>query len=223
MLLLDKLFILIKYFFSKYEKKTIYCIANTKEQINETYKFRYWIYCKEQNYLPENKYPSGLEIDEYDNNGKAYNIIALDNKTNRIIGLLRLVPSENFSSLPSEKYYRIPLDDKKKSVELTRFIIDKEHRGSILIYFALIKSSIALARKIDTKIFFISVSTKRVKRYKLFGFRIVSQPYNYSSINHPYPSVTLSLNVDDAERNMLRINPAFGLFLKKNTSDIIKI
>ena len=96
--------------------------VETEEELKKCYNIRYKVYCEEKNWLPVSKYPTKLEIDEYDEKAKHY--IAMDEDFN-IIGMMRIILAKDFERLPYTHHpaFKDQIPDIPRSAELSRFIV----------------------------------------------------------------------------------------------------
>jgi N-acyl-L-homoserine lactone synthetase len=94
----------------------------TEEDLERVYRLRYHIYCLEKGYEPEDKYPDGIEMDEYD----AYSIHFVAKILGNAIGTARLIIN-NPLGFPAEKYCKADMASfsikKEQTVEISRFAV----------------------------------------------------------------------------------------------------
>lgn len=105
------------------------------EQLRESYKLRYQVYCQESGFLPEEPYKkTGLEKDNFD---KTSEHIIVEEKTlgaaPLMCGTIRLVRYTNELGLPTKQFYpdldtilpKVPLEE---IAEISRLCISKKFR-----------------------------------------------------------------------------------------------
>lgn len=104
---------------------TEYRIAATLKEKEEIYKLRYRVFCQEKQWLNQNDYPDGKEIDEYDE----HSVHFLAQKADEIVGTTRIIfPSD--LDLPIVKNFEITISDHvERYVELSRLVVAKKVRG----------------------------------------------------------------------------------------------
>jgi N-acyl-L-homoserine lactone synthetase len=96
--------------------------VETEENLEQVYRLRYHIYCLEKGYEQKEKYPDGIEMDEYD----VYSIHFIAKVFDEAIGTARLILN-NPLGFPAEKYCRTDIADfnikKEQTVEISRFAV----------------------------------------------------------------------------------------------------
>ncbi len=92
---------------------------------DELFRVRYQVYCKEKQWLKEDDYPDGREIDEFD----AYSVHFLALKDTSVVGTVRAIfPSK--LGLPVINIYGITVPEHViHYVEISRLAVAKEARG----------------------------------------------------------------------------------------------
>lgn len=103
-------------------------------ELEESYRLRYKIYCQEAQFLSKEDYPSGTEVDEYDMHSE--HIVAQhmeDTNKGVIVGTIRLVNFTDKLGFPTGKYYPqlyelIPPMDYHAISEISRLCIAQEFR-----------------------------------------------------------------------------------------------
>jgi N-acyl-L-homoserine lactone synthetase len=100
-------------------------IAETELELQNCYRMRYQVYCKEKHWLSAGNYSNNMETDEYDD--KAINIIAY-NEEFKPVGTMRILKEKEFNKLP---FYDHPGFKGKRLnlpnlAELSRFIVTAE-------------------------------------------------------------------------------------------------
>jgi N-acyl-L-homoserine lactone synthetase len=100
-------------------------IAETQSELQSCYRMRYQVYCEEKHWLSKNRFPDGMETDEYDD--KAVNLIAY-NEDFKSVGTLRILQEKNYNKLPfcshpGLKGKQINLSNLS---EVSRFIVTSE-------------------------------------------------------------------------------------------------
>lgn len=103
-------------------------------ELEESYRLRYKIYCEEAQFLNKSNYPSGMETDGYDKNSE--HIVAVHSEgtsKGAIVGTIRLVNYTETLGFPTgvhypELYELIRLIDYHKISEISRLCITQEFR-----------------------------------------------------------------------------------------------
>ncbi len=96
--------------------------VETEEDLENVYRLRYQIYCIEKGYEPKEKYPDGIEMDEYD----VYSIHFTAKIRDHTVGTARLILN-NPLGFPGEKYCKTDIASfrlkKEQTVEISRFAV----------------------------------------------------------------------------------------------------
>jgi N-acyl-L-homoserine lactone synthetase len=96
--------------------------VETEQDLEQVYRLRYHIYCLEKGFEPKEKYPDGIEMDEYD----VYSIHFIAKVHDEAVGTARLILN-NPLGFPAEKYCRTDITDysirKEQTVEISRFAV----------------------------------------------------------------------------------------------------
>jgi N-acyl-L-homoserine lactone synthetase len=96
--------------------------VETEEDLGQVYRLRYQIYCLEKGFEPEEKYPDGIEMDEYD----VYSIHFIAKVFDVAVGTARLILN-NPLGFPAENYCKADITDfsikKEQTVEISRFAV----------------------------------------------------------------------------------------------------
>jgi N-acyl-L-homoserine lactone synthetase len=153
--------------------------ASTELELQNCYRLRFQVYCKEKRWLSESAFPDGLEIDEYD--GKAVHVIAMDEDF-KVVGMMRVLREIDFPKLP---YYDHPgLKGKKleasRVAELSRFVVTAS-KNRFLVLKGLIRAVYQTSRNIgvDNWVFVSEPSMIRfLERFKYY-FDPISTPSKY--------------------------------------------
>lgn len=106
-------------------------VEDSSEHLQEIFKLRYRSYCLEEKFLDAREYPAEAESDKCDL--FAYHIVARDRK-GRIVGYLRLIPSDRCAA-PTEEAFKLGTIREKyadKFAEISRLILLKEFRSTLL-------------------------------------------------------------------------------------------
>jgi len=91
--------------------------VKTEEDLEQVYRLRYYIYCLEKGFEPKEKYPDGIEMDEYD----VYSIHFVAKVFDEAVGTARLILN-NPLGFPAEKYCK---------ADITAFSVKKEQKFEI--------------------------------------------------------------------------------------------
>lgn len=96
--------------------------VETEEDLEHVYRLRYHIYCFEKGFEPKEKYPHGIEMDEYD----VYSIHFIAKVHDEAVGTARLILN-NPLGFPAEKYCKADITafgvKKEQTVEISRFAV----------------------------------------------------------------------------------------------------
>ena len=96
--------------------------VETEEDLEHVYRLRYHIYCFEKGFEPKEKYPDGIEMDEYD----VYSIHFIAKVHDEAVGTARLILN-NPLGFPGEKYCKADISafsiKKEQTVEISRFAV----------------------------------------------------------------------------------------------------
>lgn len=100
--------------------------------LNKIYELRYQVYCLSRGFLPPERYPSGLETDEFD--GHAMHFAALD-RNGVVVGTARVVLNSKLG-FPLGRYLGEPVDLNFRGVphrrlgEVSRLAVRAVHKGT---------------------------------------------------------------------------------------------
>lgn len=103
--------------------------VDCSELLDEVFRLRYQVYCKECSFLDENNYPQGIEKDEYDQ--FSLHFVAQD--TEGVIGTSRLI-LDSLRGFPLEHHCNNNLSidksliSRKQTAEISRLVISREYR-----------------------------------------------------------------------------------------------
>lgn len=99
-----------------------------EKELKEVYKLRYKVYCLEWGFEKMEKFPDGLEKDEYDEHSVHF---AAYDDAGKIMGTVRLILGSP-EGFPVERYCQAGVDRKKipenKIAEISRLAISREYR-----------------------------------------------------------------------------------------------
>lgn len=115
-------------------EKFIVKFAETEQEKMQTYKLRYNELILE--YRPDNVNDVGYDVNEYDKHAKL--AICIDTDTNEVVGSYRIITSDLLpkdKQFVSEEEFDIsPLKSSGESIaELSRAVVKKEYRGSLVL------------------------------------------------------------------------------------------
>lgn len=104
-------------------------IADSQKLLEEVFRLRYQVYCKECNFIKEEDYPDGLEKDKYD----PYSIHFVAQDSYGVIGASRLIlDSEVGFALEEHCNGNLRIDrdsfSREKLAEISRLVISKSYR-----------------------------------------------------------------------------------------------
>jgi len=93
-----------------------------EDDLEDVYRLRYRIYCLEKGFETKEKYPDGIEMDEYD----VYSIHFIARVFEEAVGTARLILN-NPLGFPAEKYCKTDIASfsirKEQTVEISRFAV----------------------------------------------------------------------------------------------------
>jgi N-acyl-L-homoserine lactone synthetase len=181
--------------------------VETEEDLRETYRLRYQVYCRERGYESEKEHPQNYEVDEYD----AYSIHFIAKKCGEAVGTVRLILN-NPIGFPAEKYCKASINaygmKKEKTVEISRFAISKEKvralncdRHKIII--GLFREVYQESKKIGISYFCAAMGgglQRLLSRYGVIFFR-VGQPVDYHGMRALHIAWIRNLESDVIVRN----------------------
>ena len=106
-----------------------YLKVDTPKLLEALYRFRYQILCEELGFFPKEKYPDGLESDEYDPYSEHY--VALED--NEIVATVRFIHDSPISYPTPNHLHVCPIIQNflknKKLGEVSRIFIKKRYRN----------------------------------------------------------------------------------------------
>jgi N-acyl amino acid synthase of PEP-CTERM/exosortase system len=109
--------------------------ADSPELIEQAFRLRYQVYCREYNYEEPGEYPNYLETDEYDS--RSVHSLLMDRIHGAIAGTVRLIlpdPLAPLESLPIQRICNHPLLMERRlfltatAAEVSRFAVSKSSR-----------------------------------------------------------------------------------------------
>ncbi len=105
--------------------ETIFKICGRKEELEESFKLRYEVFCLELRFLNPADFPARRLRDDYDK----WSIHFIAERSGRLIGTARLITAdENSKFLIEESVSLPPVFNREKTVEISRGAIKKECR-----------------------------------------------------------------------------------------------
>lgn len=187
-------------------------IINT-EELTELQRLRYEIYCLEKHFLPVADYPDGIESDEFDPH--SIHFIAVDNdEAPNILGTLRLIRDSEYG-FPVESHFSLyqPIEDRHRSVELSRLIVNpsvrKRQTNPILMGLSREAYRYCLAKDIQDCYAVLETPLLRILRRLGLPFEAMGDKTLYfNSFNTP-----VHLTVSDVDTELGRQNPSFCDYL----------
>lgn len=106
-------------------------LADTQESKDINYSIRYQVYCEEMGFENKDDYPSKMEFDENDDDGKSVHFIAKNKITGQWVGAMRLIFKQD-DLLPIEQTCKLEEKVRKNNVygavELSRLCLVKDIR-----------------------------------------------------------------------------------------------
>ncbi len=107
-------------------------LATSNEELRDVYKMRYKVYCLEKGYEPRDKYPDGLESDEYDR----YSVHFIAYLKSQPVGTVRLI-LQNPLGFPVERFCKVDVrsiyPDVRKVGEISRLAVSSEASSGCMI------------------------------------------------------------------------------------------
>jgi N-acyl-L-homoserine lactone synthetase len=165
-------------------------VVKDKKELEEVFRIRLEVY-SEMGYVKKEDYPSGLEIDKFDDN--AVHFIVFDEKNGRYAATDRLVRDGSFG-FPLEEVFREDVEELRKNLklqnrelgELCRIAILKEYRGSFA-YLLLTGANYIYGKMNGLRDFCFSNPLKDEKIHARLGCgRLSKEVKEYPSVNYPY-------------------------------------
>jgi N-acyl-L-homoserine lactone synthetase len=170
--------------------------VETEEDLRETYRLRYQVYCQERGYESEKQCPQKCEVDEYD----AYSVHFVAKKWGKAVGTVRLILN-NPIGFPAERYCKARINaygmKKEKTVEISRFAISKERIRALKCDRR--KIIIGLFREVYQESKRIGLQ-RLLSRYGVIFFRI-GQPVDYHGMRALHIAWVSNLESDVIVRN----------------------
>lgn len=108
-------------------------VVEGDEELEELFRFRYRIYCQTDNLLDAAEYPTESESDKYD---KVAVHIAAYGDDEEIAGMVRVIPHSDLGLPTIEEFEledEVESDVLNQAVEVSRFMVDPQYRGSLLM------------------------------------------------------------------------------------------
>jgi N-acyl-L-homoserine lactone synthetase len=181
--------------------------VETREDLKETYRLRYQVYCRERGYEAEEECPQKYEVDEYD----AYSVHFIAKKRGKAVGTVRLILN-NPIGFPAEKYCKASINaygmKKEKTVEISRFAISKEkatalHCDRRKIIMGLFREIYQESKKIGVDYFCAAMGEglqRLLSKYGVIFFR-VGQLVDYHGMRALHIALIRNLESDAIVRN----------------------
>ena len=211
----------------KMEKFTVK-FAETEQEKMQTYKLRYNELILE--YRPDNTNDVGYDLTPYDEYSKL--AICVDNETEQVVGCYRIITSDTLpqgKSFVSEGEFDITLlkNSGEKIAELSRAVIKKEYRGSVVLML-LLRFIIGYIKKKEYRFIIGEASFYGTDKMAL------QKEISYIAHNHYNPDYKIecldknqveilpreSLDEREIKRSLpplIRAYASFGAFLSKDT------
>jgi N-acyl amino acid synthase of PEP-CTERM/exosortase system len=102
---------------------------DSPESLQESYRLRFQVYCKERNFIEESQYPGGYESDDYDRDSLHFGALGNDG---RLIGAVRLILPSCAKFPIQERCHFFNFDDlnisRMECAEISRLTITKSWR-----------------------------------------------------------------------------------------------
>lgn len=185
---------------------------NSDPLLNESYKFRYQMYCVHDKLLDYKKFPNKEENDEYDK--YSIHIIAID-KIGKIIGMLRLIKHSDLI-FPTVKEFSLHKNvgkiDLNKVVEVSRIIVAPNYRKTFLLI-DLLKTAAYYSKRNNIRYWLGCIEIWFYKTLtKLFGsIELIADPkYCFNAMNYPF-----LLKLSEVKSNLKKNNLLLYFLLKK--------
>ncbi len=203
-------------------QKEPYCIKvikNNSDSVEKIFSFRYNIYCLVDKLLKKEDYPDKKEFDEFD---KYSVFLVAFNKSDEIIGLLRVVKYSKHTFPTIEEF---KLDNalqhikKDKTVEISRFMIRPDYRKTLLIYY-LYKAAFIYSKKHGINFWIGCVEDWFLKSFKgiLGDIKMIGEPvFCFNAVNYPF-----IINLNSLEEK-LKLKDKFFYYLLKHKTKKIKV
>ncbi|MBI5873808.1 MAG: PEP-CTERM/exosortase system-associated acyltransferase [Candidatus Omnitrophica bacterium] len=114
------------------EDRLVFRKIDSPESLQESYRLRFQVYCKECNFIEESQYPGGYESDDYDRDSLHFGALGNDG---RLIGAVRLILPSCAKFPIQERCPSFNFDDlnisRMECAEISRLTISKSWRQQI--------------------------------------------------------------------------------------------
>jgi N-acyl amino acid synthase of PEP-CTERM/exosortase system len=111
--------------------------ARTPEQVRESQRLRYQVYCVETGFENAEEFPEGLERDQFDEDGRTVCSLLVHKPTQSVAGTVRLILPDNRPDAPELPTFSVSKDlaslpdqavPRARTGEISRFAISKQFR-----------------------------------------------------------------------------------------------
>lgn len=199
------------WFQKTFSKKFIFYTTEDPQELDETFRLRYKVYCEEHEFLDKAGYPDGRETDEYDNHSIHF---VLRDSSGEIAATVRLITNSELQ-FPVEKHFdfdiKVAIENRDHLAEISRLIVSRKYRRHHLLL-ALIKGIYVYVK--EHKITHVySVLDDRLFPTLLkigFPYKRIGQPSTYQGLTSPHLLV-----VAEMEEVLHSVNPSLYQYLKR--------
>ena len=110
-------------------------VTSNAAQSRDAYRIRYRVYCEDMQFEPADRYPNGLEQDEFD--PYSQHCLVIHKRTGKPAGCMRVVQASEEQRLPFEKFCRASMytqfareaSERRDSIcEFSRMAVDRDFR-----------------------------------------------------------------------------------------------
>ena len=193
-----------------------------EQEMEQIHKLRYSVYCVEKGFLSKEDYPGGREYDEYDQHSAHFLAVDTDDD-GEILGTLRLILNSELG-FPVEKLFSLkrPINDRARTVEMSRLIVAKQARNITLqILMGLSREVYWYAREHEVEDCYAVLEDPLLRLLKRVGlpFRVIGEEKWYMGA---YTTPTF-LSVSEAIAVLPKNNALFYEYLMEPRGIPIKV
>jgi N-acyl-L-homoserine lactone synthetase len=174
------------WFYKSFFRKFSCYITSDSKELEELYRIRYEVYCKEYGYIPEEKTKNNMEFDEWD--AHSVHFIIRDIKK-EISATVRLILNSQ-ANFPIQKHFKFDVNfnhfDLNKAAEISRLIVIRKYRKHHLM-FLLIKGIYIYIKKNNIEHIFSVMDDKLFPLLTSLGvpFKKIGPPSLYQGLTFP--------------------------------------
>jgi N-acyl-L-homoserine lactone synthetase len=177
--------------------------AESREDLEKSWRLRYQVYCVELGLLPENQ--SGLEKDIYDEYSISFLAV---NENDRAVGTIRLVHN-NPMGFPMDSDFSltdyIRARGISRALEISRFVIHRDvgRDSRLTVAHGLFKCLYDYCYEEGINDIFTVTQPKLLQKYSMPGVKAIGEPFRYSRPLTGGLWVPVHCNIREAYQNYL--------------------